>query len=211
MAISPNGDYIVSGPHDHTVRIWDSASGTYAFTPALGVDNPMFDFLVGNGEGGGRVREGAKPSRCRGPVDGEGTGTETVGAQGLEPSRAVASNDCWVNALYKAPYAYHRPGAHRQTHTDTHASPPLDIPSWYGSRATTPTHPTPLARRQRTSSTGELRHTLQGHSDWVNAVAISPNGDYIVSGSYDETLRIWDSTSGTYAYAPALIDSLPAA
>ena len=32
---------------------------------------------------------------------------------------------------------------------------------------------------------------LQGHSDWVRSVAISPDGRRIVSGSSDNTLRIW--------------------
>ncbi len=32
---------------------------------------------------------------------------------------------------------------------------------------------------------------LQGHTDVVNAVAISPNGQFIVSGSDDQTLRLW--------------------
>ena len=72
-----------------------------------------------------------------------------------------------------------------------------------------PTHPPPLAHRQHTSSTGQLRRTLQGHSSAVMAVAIAPNGDYIVSGSYDNTVRIWDSASGMSAYTPACVRGLP--
>jgi WD40 repeat protein len=34
--------------------------------------------------------------------------------------------------------------------------------------------------------------TMQGHSSFVNSVAWSPDGSRIVSGSYDETVRIWD-------------------
>jgi WD40 repeat protein len=33
---------------------------------------------------------------------------------------------------------------------------------------------------------------LEGHSDWVGAVAVTPDGRYAVSGSYDNTLRVWD-------------------
>ena len=61
------------------------------------------------------------------------------------------------------------------------------------------TQPPPLTCCQHTSLTGELRHTLRGHSSNVFGVAISPKGDYIVSGSYDRTIRIWDPASGMYA------------
>ena len=30
------------------------------------------------------------------------------------------------------------------------------------------------------------------HSDWVRSVAFSPDGKTIVSGSYDQTLKVWD-------------------
>ncbi|MEL6456392.1 MAG: hypothetical protein AAFQ40_16965, partial [Cyanobacteria bacterium J06623_5] len=32
---------------------------------------------------------------------------------------------------------------------------------------------------------------FEGHSGWVNSVAFSPQGDRIVSGSSDNTLRLW--------------------
>ncbi|KAJ6565203.1 hypothetical protein DFH09DRAFT_470836 [Mycena vulgaris] len=41
--------------------------------------------------------------------------------------------------------------------------------------------------------------SMQGHSNWVNSVAFSPNGALVVSGSKDETVRIWDVTKGAEA------------
>ncbi|GAB1538581.1 hypothetical protein NUACC21_12430 [Scytonema sp. NUACC21] len=35
-------------------------------------------------------------------------------------------------------------------------------------------------------------HTLTGHNDWVNAVALSSDGQYVVSGSFDNTIKIWE-------------------
>jgi WD40 repeat protein len=44
---------------------------------------------------------------------------------------------------------------------------------------------------------GPLLNTLTGHSDSVNAVAVTPDGHYIVSGSADGTLRVWNLEDGT--------------
>ena len=42
----------------------------------------------------------------------------------------------------------------------------------------------------------EQECTLTGHSDFVESVAYSPDGKHIVSGSRDNTVKIWDAQSG---------------
>jgi len=38
--------------------------------------------------------------------------------------------------------------------------------------------------------------TLTGHSNWVRSVAYSPDGKHIVSGSWDNTVKVWDAHMG---------------
>lgn len=37
---------------------------------------------------------------------------------------------------------------------------------------------------------------LKGHKDWINSVAISPNGQFVITASRDRTVKIWDLGSG---------------
>jgi WD40 repeat protein len=41
-----------------------------------------------------------------------------------------------------------------------------------------------------------LIRTLSGHRGVVSGCAISPSGDYIVSASWDQTLKVWDTRTG---------------
>ena len=51
-------------------------------------------------------------------------------------------------------------------------------------------------RRSLTPPGGPLLATLEGHGDWVRAVAVTPDGRRAVSGSDDRTLKVWDLEQG---------------
>ena len=40
--------------------------------------------------------------------------------------------------------------------------------------------------------TGEVSMTLSGHTDTVTGVAVSPDGNFLLSNAMDQTLRVWD-------------------
>ena len=46
------------------------------------------------------------------------------------------------------------------------------------------------------TTTGNIRHSLQGHTARVESISFSSNGQTLVSGSHDGTLRFWNTTTG---------------
>ncbi|RXW15519.1 hypothetical protein EST38_g10337 [Candolleomyces aberdarensis] len=57
--------------------------------------------------------------------------------------------------------------------------------------------------RQYTQEINSL-FELQGHRSWVRVVTISPDGKRIVSGSWDDTIQIWDMETGVQVGEPLL-------
>ena len=47
-----------------------------------------------------------------------------------------------------------------------------------------------------------ILYVLEGHTDWVNSVAFSPDGKCIVSGSDDNTICVWGTEMGKEISGP---------
>lgn len=45
-------------------------------------------------------------------------------------------------------------------------------------------------------ATGQLHHTLSGHSSWVRSLTFHPTQPQLISASNDHTLKVWDITTG---------------
>src|SRR5579875_501782 len=65
-------------------------------------------------------------------------------------------------------------------------------------RFTAPPSPTPSSRPA--APQGATLFTYHGHTEAVYAVAWSPNGLYVVSGSGDTTARVWNASNGDTLY-----------
>ncbi|MEI3649278.1 MAG: hypothetical protein V6D39_04700 [Dolichospermum lemmermannii FEM_B0920] len=61
------------------------------------------------------------------------------------------------------------------------------------------THPHPWLRPLTPSLTqagGRLLRTLTGHSSYVQAVAVTADGKRVISGSWDNTVKVWNLETG---------------
>jgi WD40 repeat protein/cytoskeletal protein RodZ len=78
---------------------------------------------------------------------------------------------------------------------------PLDLPTLAGSGtapvfAVAPALPAPVVSTHPSPPDFALARTLRAHDGWVTGVAFSPNGQRLVSGSWDGTMKFWEVPSG---------------
>jgi WD40 repeat protein len=57
-------------------------------------------------------------------------------------------------------------------------------------------HPDSILAQSGDVDSSSVIRRFQGHSDWVQSVAFSPDGQTVLSGSADATLILWDVTTG---------------
>lgn len=43
---------------------------------------------------------------------------------------------------------------------------------------------------------GELKHTIEGHANWVKSVAVSPDGQILASGGQEKIIKLWHLQTG---------------
>jgi predicted NACHT family NTPase len=164
VAFNPNGQFLVSGSDDKTIKLWEVASGREARTLSGHTDwvnsvafNPNGQFLIsGSDDKTIKLWEVASGREVR-TLTGH---TYWVLSVAFSPDgRLLASGSCGK--------------------FDSHGNCIQgEVKLWE-------------------VASGREARTLSGHTDWVNSVAFSPNGQFLASGSDDKTIKLWDVATGS--------------
>lgn len=202
LAIDPNGNFLVSGSNDKTVKIWEINTGNLIKTAI--------------GHTGSAIALAISPN---GELFASGSGDNTIKLWELKTGKlcfTLRGHTGWVNAL-----AFHPKGnmlvsgGADKTIALWNLETQELIGTFYGHTSTVrsisinPQGNTLISGgndnmiKIRNLLTGELLHTLTDHTGSVCSVAISPDGNLLASGSNDTTLRLWNVGTGKLLYTLA--------
>ena len=215
-AFNNDGTKIVSGSDDATIKVWDAVN----FRAHVESEWKKFDKEVNLAKSWEEPRmeietwwrntitgheQGVKPSggvhMPIEPRDDQSVGCGCVGTDTPEPSRPKLS----LPYVLQLPWSSRprsrtrtaRPCAPWPSHPTARPSSraPTTRPSKSGMQVCRHWHPPTLSPDLTAPvlAAASLEFKAEKHSDWVKSVAFSPDGKTIVSGSYDETLKVWDA------------------
>jgi WD40 repeat protein len=194
VAFSPGGDRIVSGSRDHTLRLWDAASGAEV---AVLRGHKKIVNSVAFSPGGDRIVSGSRDDTVR-------VWDATSGAEVAK----LHEHESWVNSVAFSPGGDRIVSGSRDQTVRIwdaasgeglavlrgHESSVMSVAFSPGGDLVASGSLDQTVRLWDVQSGAELA-VLSGHVSEVHSVAFSPGGDRIVSGSRDDTARVWDVAS----------------
>ncbi|KIJ42176.1 hypothetical protein M422DRAFT_171603 [Sphaerobolus stellatus SS14] len=205
VAFSPDGQRVVSGSYDNTIRIWNAHTGELVSGPFEG--HTEWVVSVAFSPDGQRVVSGSRDDTIR--IWNAHTGELVCGLFGVHKD--------WVTSVAFSPDGQ-RVVSGSNDHTiriwNAHTGELVSGPFKGHTHGVKSVAFSPDGQRVVSGSsdktiriwnahTGELvSGPFEGHTEWVNSVAFSPDGQRVVSGSYDKTIRIWNAHTGELVSGP---------
>jgi WD40 repeat protein/predicted ATPase/transcriptional regulator with XRE-family HTH domain/Tfp pilus assembly protein PilF len=222
VALSGDGQLVASASFDGTVKLWEAAPASGPLGRLLvtlqGHSSGVRDValsrdgrLVASASFDGTLKLWEVPSgRLRATLAGQTSGVRAVALSGDGQLVASASYDgtakLWeaVSGRLLATLAGHTGGVpgvalSRDGRVVASASEDGTLKLWEAAPRGTNGYPLAGdvdARPGRPGSPGRLLVTLRGHASGVYGVALSGDGQLVVSTSDDGTVRLWEATSG---------------
>jgi WD40 repeat protein len=195
MAVTPDGQRVVSASWDRTLKVWDLASGRIIAT--LEGHNRTVTAVAVTPDGHRAVSASwDKTLKVWDITSGRAVATleghaDLVSAVALTPDGRHAVSASLDKTLKVWDLGSGRALATLEGHSDAVWTVAL-TPD--GQRAISASWDKTLKVWDLDS--GRILRTLEGHADTVSAAAITPDGRRAVSASWDKTLKVWDLASG---------------
>lgn len=210
---SPDGRFILSGSSDGGIKLWDAPSGRLIRTFVEGEDVRYVQFLPGgktffsvNEKGGvgvwniagGRPVRGFSLSREKEPALIDPVSFDGSVVRAIVSSRLYAAQLSEGKAL---PPEQLPEGAPVKKYFSGYDFGHKNLVTADGKRmlSAVPEDPSDIRFKKLILwelSTGKILFSLDGHSDRIDAVALSLDESYAASGGRDKTVRVWDLKTG---------------
>ncbi|KZT50053.1 hypothetical protein CALCODRAFT_229473 [Calocera cornea HHB12733] len=200
VAFSPDGNRIVSGSYDKTIRVWDAQTGmmigespkgqaTVVYSLAF---SPDYKWIVsGSGDNTIRLWDGEI---------GEARGEQLSGHEGAVYSVAFSPDSKWILSGSGDKTIRMWDVEKKKAHGEPlfgHDGAVYSVAFSPEGRRIVSGSADRTIRVWNETKLGWIGAPLHGHRSAVYSVVFSPDGRRIVSGSGDHTLRVWDAASGT--------------
>ena len=194
VAITPNGQTIVTGDNDGRIKVWNGLSGQLEKTFATeedGIKTVVIssdgDTIVSGGEDSRIKIWNRRSGQLERTLEGHQEDINSIALSSNGNTIVSASNDRTIKIWNRST------GRLEQTLEGHEESVKAVAVSADGNTIVSGGQDKQV--KIWDGQSGKLRKSIKGHEEEVRSVAIDPDGRTIVSGGGDKTIKIWD-TSG---------------